>query len=130
MNFGMIIINQNIKTMQDYFVWILTALLFILKLEIFIEIMITILKKWFDTSNSSEDDKRPLPRGMNKKVTVSMKDELGGKIMAEFVALRPKTQSYLMDNVSERKTAKGTKRGIIKKEIKFKITKIAYLKKK
>ena len=53
--------------------------------------MITILKKWFDTSNYSEDDKRPLPRGMNKKVTVSMKDELGGKIMAEFAALRPKT---------------------------------------
>ena len=25
-------------------------------------------KKWFDTSNYSEDDKRPLPRGMNKKV--------------------------------------------------------------
>ena len=27
-----------------------------------------ILKKWFDTSSYSEDDKRPLPRGMNRKV--------------------------------------------------------------
>ena len=35
-----------------------------------------------------------------------------------------------MDNLSERKRAKGTKKGIIKKEIKFKTTKIAYLKKK
>ena len=25
-------------------------------------------KKWFDKSNYSEDNKRPLPRGMNKKV--------------------------------------------------------------
>ena len=26
------------------------------------------VKKWFDTSDYSEDDKRPLPSGMNKKV--------------------------------------------------------------
>ena len=34
--FGMIILNQNIKIMQNYVIWILTALLFILKLKIFI----------------------------------------------------------------------------------------------
>ena len=38
-----------------------------------------------------------------------MKDELGGKIMIEFSALRPKTYSYLMDEGSENKKAKGTK---------------------
>ena len=38
-----------------------------------------------------------------------MKDELGGKIMIEFAALRPKTYSYLMDEGSENKKAKGTK---------------------
>ena len=27
-----------------------------------------------------------------------MKDELGGKILSEFVALRPKTYSYLTDD--------------------------------
>ena len=34
--FGMIILNQNIKIMQNYDIWIMTALLFILKLKIFI----------------------------------------------------------------------------------------------
>ena len=49
------------------------------------------VKKWFDTSDYSEDDNRPLPRGIHKKVIVPFKDELVGKIMTEFVALRPKT---------------------------------------
>ena len=50
------------------------------------------VKKWFDT-NYSEDDRRPLPRDMNNKLIGLMKDELGEKIMTEFVALRPKTYS-------------------------------------
>ena len=49
-----------------------------------------------------------------------MKDELGGKIMTEFVALRqPETYSYLMDDDSKAKKAKGTKKCIIKKVLKF-----------
>ena len=39
MNFGMITLNQNNKTMQNYISWILTALLFILKLNIFMKIL-------------------------------------------------------------------------------------------
>ena len=50
----------------------------------------------FDTSNY--DVSRPLLTGKNKKVIGLMKDELGGKIMTEFAALRPKTYSYLMDD--------------------------------
>ena len=38
------------------------------------------------------------------------KDELGGKIIGELVALRPKTWVYLMDDGSEHKKAKGTKK--------------------
>ena len=63
--------------------------------------------------------RRPLPIGKNKKVRGLMKDELGGKIIMEFVTLRPKTYSFLTDNGKEDKKVKGTKKCIIKKMIKF-----------
>ena len=63
--------------------------------------------------------RRPLPTGKNKKVISLMKDELGGKIITEFVTLRPKTYSFLTDDGKEDKKAKGTKKCIIKKMIKF-----------
>ena len=50
----------------------------------------------FDTSSYGVN--RPLPIGKNKKVIGLMKDELGGEIIMEFIALRPKTYSYLTDN--------------------------------
>ena len=74
-------------------------------------------EKRFDTSNYEVD--RPLPTGKNKKVIGLMKDELGGKIMTEFVALRPKTYSYLTDDFEEDKKAKGTKKCVIKRRLKF-----------
>ena len=46
----------------------------------------------FDTSGYEPD--RPLPIGKNKKVIGLMKDELSGKIMKEFISLRPKMYSY------------------------------------
>ena len=71
----------------------------------------------FDTSNYGVN--RPLPIGKNKKVTGLMKDELGGEIITEFIALRPKTYSYLMDNDKIDKKAKGTKKCAVNKMIKF-----------
>ena len=50
------------------------------------------LKKRFDTSNYEVN--RPLYTGKNKNVIGLMNDELGGKIMTEFAALRPKKYSY------------------------------------
>ena len=73
--------------------------------------------KRFDTSNYKVN--RPLPTGKNKKVIGLMKDELGGKIITEFVTLRLKTYSYLTDDGKENKKAKGTKKCVIKRMIKF-----------
>ena len=42
-----------------------------------------------------------------------MKNELAGKIMTEFAALRPKTHSYLMDDGNSNKKTKGTKKCVI-----------------
>ena len=52
--------------------------------------------------------------GKNKKVIVLFKDELGGKIMTEFIGLRVKTYAYLMDYNSEHKKAEGPKKCVIK----------------
>ena len=71
----------------------------------------------FDTSNYEVN--RPLPMGKNKKVIGLMKDELGGKIITEIATLRPKTYSYLTEDGREDKKAKGTKKCVIKKMIKF-----------
>ena len=62
------------------------------------------IKKRFDTSNYEVN--RPLTTVKNKKVIGLMKDELGRKIMTEFVALRPKTYSYLKDDVKKIKRQK------------------------
>ena len=71
----------------------------------------------FDTSNYEVS--RPLPMGRNKKVIGLMKDELDGKIITEFITVKPKTYSYLTDDGKEDKKAKGTKKCVIKKMIKF-----------
>ena len=71
------------------------------------------VEKRFDTSNYEVN--RPLPTGKNKKVIGLMKDELGGKIITEFVTLRPKTYSFLTDDGKEDKKAKRNKKVLNKK---------------
>ena len=75
------------------------------------------VEKRFDISNYECD--RPLPTGKNKKVIGLMKDALGGRIITEFVALKPKTYSYLTDDCKKDKKAKKTKKCVIKRMIKF-----------
>ena len=80
----------------------------------------------FDTSGYIPD--RPLPIALNKTVIGLMKDELGGTIMTEFVALRPKLYSYrvlegvgaLGPHFAKNKKCKGIKKCVVKKTLTFK----------
>ena len=75
--------------------------------------------RWFDTSNFNKSDNRSLETGKNKKVIGKFKDELGGKILTEFCALRAKAYSFLIDEYTDvdyekkkivNKKAKATKK--------------------
>ena len=101
------------------------SLVMTIKTKDFYEDIAQDVQERFDTSSYSVD--RPLPKGKNKKVIGLMKDELGGGIITEFVALRPKTYSYTTDEFIEMKKAKGTKKCIIKKCLSLRIIKSACL---
>ena len=99
------------------------------KTEDFYKDIASDVERWFNTSNYDEKDERALPIGKNKKVIGLFKDELGGKIKAEFCALRAKAYSFLIDGYSDddyeknkiiNKKAKGTKKSVIKRELLFK----------
>ena len=68
----------------------------------------------FHTSNYELDIL--LPKG---KVIRLMKDDLGGKIMTKFVGLRANSYNYLIDDGSEDKKARGTRKCVIKRKLKF-----------
>ena len=58
------------------------------KTEDFYEDIAKDVEKNYDTSNYTIE--KPLPIGKNKEIIGLMKDALGGKIMKEFIGLRPK----------------------------------------
>ena len=87
--------------------------------EYFFEDISNVVRIWFDTSNYDENDKRSFLIGMNKKVIGLFKDEIGGKIMKEFVVPRAKAYAYLMDDGSEKKRVKETEKAVIKRQLMF-----------
>ena len=95
------------------------SLVYDIKTEDFYEDIANDVEATFDTSGYSKTDFRPLPIGLNKKVKGHMKDELRGKIMTDFVALRPKLYSYKVLDGSEDKKCKGIKKFVVKKTLTF-----------
>ena len=84
------------------------SLVYDIKTEDFYEDITDNVPARFDTSGYCPN--RPLLVGLNKKVIGLMKDELGGKIMTEFMALRPKLYSYKVLDGSEDRKCKGIKK--------------------
>ena len=67
----------------------------------------------YDTSNYSPG--HPLFSTANKKVIGKFKDELGGRLMTEFIGLRPKMYSFVGEDSGKR--AKGVKKSVLQKTI-------------
>ena len=77
------------------------------------------VEKRFYISGYSKKDKRLLTTGFNKKKIGLMKDELGGKIMTGFAALRAKLNVYKTQEKKEEKKCKGIKKCVVKKTLTF-----------
>ena len=76
--------------------------------------------EWFDTNDFPEDhpavlEGLPIVKENKKKIGL-MKDECGGKILTEWVALRPKLYSFLTES-GEKQKAKGLKKSIKNKSL-------------
>ena len=71
----------------------------------------------FDTSDYKEDHPSGIPTGINKKVLGMFKDEAAGKIIKEFVGLRAKLYSYIMEEGEENKKCKGVKKQVVEENI-------------
>ena len=78
------------------------------------------VKKRLYASGYSKHDNRPLPIEENKKVKGLMKDEVGGKIMIAFIALRAKMYAYRkIGKEVEEKRCKGTKNCVVSEGLTF-----------
>ena len=91
-----------------------------IRTEDFYEDVADDVEKWFDTSNYSKDDNRPLLIGWNEKIICPFNHELGGKIMKELFGLTEKIWACLMNDDSEHKKTKGAKKNVIKRGVMFK----------
>ena len=93
------------------------SLVYHIKTEDFYADIVDDVPMRFDTSGYCSN--HPLPIGLNEKVIGLMKNELGGAIMTEFVALRLKLYSYRkLDGTCDEK-CKGIKKCLIKKTLTF-----------
>ena len=75
------------------------------------------VKDRFDTSDYPENHPSGIPTGINKKVLGMFKDEAAGKRIKEFVGLRAKLYSFIMEDGKENKRCKGVKKQVVESSI-------------
>ena len=75
------------------------------------------VKNRFDTSDYPQNHPSGIPTGINKKVLGMFKDEAAGKIIKEFVGLRAKLYSFIMEDGAESKKCKGVKKQVVESSI-------------
>ena len=75
------------------------------------------VKDRFDTSDYPENHPSGIPTGINKKVLGMFKDEAAGKIIKEFIGLRAKLYSFIMEDGKENKRCKGVKKQVVENSI-------------
>ena len=56
------------------------------------------MRTMFDTSNYPKEHPSGIATDINKKVVGMFKDEVGGRQISEFVGLRAKLYSFVMDS--------------------------------
>ena len=88
-----------------------------IKTEDFYKDIASDVEKRLNTSNYSKEDKilLPLEIGLNAKKIGLIKDESGGKIMTELVALRAKLYAYNTLEKKEEKKCKGIMKCVVRK---------------
>ena len=97
-------------TNQNYYSQTLISLMYEIKTEDVYEYF-SINKEMFDLSNYLSKSK--YYEDSNKLVINKMKEEAGGVTIGEFVELKPKMYSFLVDDNSEHKKAKIVKKKML-----------------
>ena len=92
------------------------SLMILVETEDFYKDITPYVHELFDTSEFPKDHPSIIPTGVNKKVIGMFKDEVGGRVITEFVGLRAKNYSYLCEG-KEYKKCKGVKMSVTKKDI-------------
>lgn len=76
------------------------------------------LDQFYDTSDYSDEKLKKFNlKSVNKKVLGKFKDEMGGKLILEFIGLRAKSYCLLTENDVEIRRQKGISRSVVEKDL-------------